>query len=1099
MLSSDVIKCDIQAILQKKNLYVGLFDKNDAHLSLDSPLSEHVAWAYHHIYSVPYPRVAASSNAVPNEIGRLYHGISHVTSTARLVMVFANLYRKHGLEGEQPLTDEAIKLLQISALLHDAAREDDGEDRWDHESGLILYYYLTRILGISPEKAKQFAEATANKDEHKEGYFDITENEDGVFTKRISPTKPKNLYQKLIHDGDCLEIIRARPHFDVNYLDFYEQFREYRVYENHDTIGMPEKQPGSIILTPYKFSYEQLEYTINCFNGEQIKGLFPLSELYPKKVKSGRHCSVIIKTNEIRIIELIARQVSEIKQRESNPERNKFVDDLSPLIVEEKRMVFYRGDQYNQLDLKRKMAFEYGDCWQALEQHITPQKYPMIYALNQRLLSVEELEYLPDFTTPANNELQYKLNRGQLLLRGISMPTKVQKVSSQKQCSHAELELLKILRRSGMETPSSKANNRTKVGNPSRSLVKSGFGTPAFSEVGCFISNINLSSIMRVFAVDSDSSHGKKAHYRNETISRSEIISEYNRLLHIQRLGGRSRFLDKVLSTHNELLYHIIGIDGFYFTTEAVVNDEFYNVNQDWRGPQAAFLQAVFLKQLYERLYDEKELAYRSKWGMTAGQQRFEHDFGGKRSLPIYYFSSIDNQVNRCDELDWSDEALIQKWLEMCVPSMKHFHFAELEEIKKIAMYGYYSEGEFIPADSLYSESLRTRLQEALMQQYQLLNNEFVDQCVIEIEDNPPLLFTIHRGYYYGKIPALQARLSDKIPGFIQGIINDSSNFSEVDKLQCGSKTFLLENVYEMIKALNLTDLQQQFDSELLQRLYACCPVINSWELVEKVRDYSVRFDLSVFIKPHHKNIIQLAQRKIQSTPFPRLIINILNQFDLIEPDQSMYWLSFCIKSGEFSSGIEYLEPLQILLSKSSESLSSSQSSAISYEFKTIWQKSTKNWDISDLQKKQNQIKELVPEHSPLWSIISPVINIKPLYCIFKMHLDPLINEKSDPGSKLNDAIKTILKAAKTYNQYNAQPFLRVVFATQASLRPKHTFLKSIWHRYSPKALSPIEQAIQNALHECIENEHLTQANVEAMRSDGDAHCSKSNGAVRFF
>ncbi len=31
-----------------------------------------------------------------------------------------------------------------------------------------------------------------------------------------------SLLQKLIHDADCLDIIRARYAFDANYLDFYQ-------------------------------------------------------------------------------------------------------------------------------------------------------------------------------------------------------------------------------------------------------------------------------------------------------------------------------------------------------------------------------------------------------------------------------------------------------------------------------------------------------------------------------------------------------------------------------------------------------------------------------------------------------------------------------------------------------------------------------------------------------------------------------------------------------------------------------------------------------------------------------------------------------------
>ena len=182
-------------------------------LTLESPIDAHVARLYNGIYSIPYPRTNKNHG-----IARSIHGIQHVTRAAINIPIFANLYRRFGNVEALALTNEDIKLLQIAALFHDSAREAEGEDHWDQESALFFYEYVTKSLGLSPIKAKLFAEAIANKDADEANYFELK----GIYWVKREEKSPKNIYQKLIHDADCLEIIRARDHFDANYLDFYK-------------------------------------------------------------------------------------------------------------------------------------------------------------------------------------------------------------------------------------------------------------------------------------------------------------------------------------------------------------------------------------------------------------------------------------------------------------------------------------------------------------------------------------------------------------------------------------------------------------------------------------------------------------------------------------------------------------------------------------------------------------------------------------------------------------------------------------------------------------------------------------------------------------
>lgn len=209
----------LKLLLTRKNLPLNLFsqDKNSPKLSDD--LAIHARWFYTHIHRIKYPHHNDYENP---SFSRLGHNIAHGTRTAKYVPVFVNLLRKYDDKDALNLTDEDIKLIQIAALAHDAARESDGEDLWDHESAIFAYYYFTRILNVDKNKAKLIAEAIANKDISPLGYFEIRENRDGTLvTNRTSKIPPhKNIQQRLLQNSDCLDILRARMVFRAEFLDF---------------------------------------------------------------------------------------------------------------------------------------------------------------------------------------------------------------------------------------------------------------------------------------------------------------------------------------------------------------------------------------------------------------------------------------------------------------------------------------------------------------------------------------------------------------------------------------------------------------------------------------------------------------------------------------------------------------------------------------------------------------------------------------------------------------------------------------------------------------------------------------------------------------
>lgn len=212
-------------LLRRKNLNPSAFSSAYPELTLASPITEHGKFLYEAVYQHPYP------DSPPDAIARYHHGMAHVSRVALYVPVFANLYRKCGVTDAEAITPERLKLLQIAALFHDAAREKEGKDLWDHESALMLYVYLRRRMNVPVEEAKLIAEATANKDLPEEGYFTIHETAEGLISSNFDPAITpenfsKNVYGKLIHDADCLDIQRERPHFNGRYLDLQQHIEK---------------------------------------------------------------------------------------------------------------------------------------------------------------------------------------------------------------------------------------------------------------------------------------------------------------------------------------------------------------------------------------------------------------------------------------------------------------------------------------------------------------------------------------------------------------------------------------------------------------------------------------------------------------------------------------------------------------------------------------------------------------------------------------------------------------------------------------------------------------------------------------------------------
>lgn len=160
------------------------------------------------IYKTPYPKSRADTTG----IARPTHGAVHASRTAILIDHLVRLAQQY--DPHFSLEDKYKKLLQIAALFHDSARENDGADRWEQESAENCYRYL-KASGASEDDAQFAKEIIAGKEARK-----------SIHELRKSPslsavTSPIQTCQLLLQSADCFDIIRCKDFFDITYLDIW--------------------------------------------------------------------------------------------------------------------------------------------------------------------------------------------------------------------------------------------------------------------------------------------------------------------------------------------------------------------------------------------------------------------------------------------------------------------------------------------------------------------------------------------------------------------------------------------------------------------------------------------------------------------------------------------------------------------------------------------------------------------------------------------------------------------------------------------------------------------------------------------------------------
>lgn len=183
-------------------------------------IADQTSWLFEHLLQHPYQQPS-----YVQAVGRKDHGVQHAARVAIWIILLVNWNRRYGDEAAEKLTTDEIVLLIMAGLFHDSARKNDGVDEWDRDSALFFYFYAHFVLKIPAETAKRFAEAIANKDACDNKWFelDITNSLEPTWKKASPAPQSKNILQEILHDADCLDIIRATYPFKATFLDIYKK------------------------------------------------------------------------------------------------------------------------------------------------------------------------------------------------------------------------------------------------------------------------------------------------------------------------------------------------------------------------------------------------------------------------------------------------------------------------------------------------------------------------------------------------------------------------------------------------------------------------------------------------------------------------------------------------------------------------------------------------------------------------------------------------------------------------------------------------------------------------------------------------------------
>lgn len=594
-------------ILKAKQFPEDLFNPAIHHPVLESDIHEHARWAFNHIYRIQYV-----DGGREFDISRYHHGIHHTSRVAKYVPVFANLYRKHGDQEALTLNDEDIKLLQIAALFHDAARENAGEGKWNHESAILLYYYLTRLLNVDKNKAKLIAEATANKDVNEQyGYFNINESESGEVSWGFSkPTEgqalPKNIYQKIIHDAVCLDMIRSekleirtREGFEAQYLDFYKE--------------IASKKAQSLAFDEMTNLIAEARSLIE-IQGDSFERTKPALKMKYESEDAYIHVASSINEKNHKIIHSFGMRLLTLQELNESQ-----LLDVTP---------YQAADGLTDLNMQR--ALRDGKLFARGIGNPSGIAKSNKQERNETLTELELRKTMRELDIPTRSSKEDRKQKYGNPVRSVCMLGPGAGVYSDAGFLIVNPDTNAVSRVSAMDADTSHGKKK----DLATQYAKEERLTKRIEQ-----DLVNLHRQLKM---------GGKVHYIYGS-RHAEILYDVMRY-------------DAIYYTKDPNSYNSWLFNNFTSALKPLEATHSYS----------PLLQAIYLQKQYEKQYELVKSEYIKHFGEDGGVKKFIQRFGDSKKLPIYEYSGIHNTIKVVPESELTDEKIIMMWGEMCSTYMKN-------------------------------------------------------------------------------------------------------------------------------------------------------------------------------------------------------------------------------------------------------------------------------------------------------------------------------------------------------------------------------------------------------------------------------------------
>lgn len=480
---------------------------------------------YHHTWAV-CPRHA--------------HGMQHAARVTVLATLWMNLYQLEGIS----FSEDEKRWIEIATLLHDSARQDDGEDLWDQDSALNVYHHLIITHHIPVETAAWIAECMANKDAEPGASFYTLNPMSITWTEGIYDVQKQTSHGRLIdviHDADCLDIIRARKVFDMRYLRFYKKYVTY--------VDTPEGPK----LTDLGLTHlELLSYIVIATRG-------------------------LIATQGDSY-ESACLQIKHTYEYDRNP-FEKTLQDIQSI-----PQLFALKACLATITLKQdSLISALLETIQIMHQQLLRQSLPDNLATH----FIQKTLYVRGIESPAQPTKRKRSSKKPPLL-------------PEEEETNAELELRKIHRQRGVPTRRGSIN---KEGNPKRSTSALTPATDFFSCFGLLVAP-PIERIISVSQLDADTGMGKRKNSSKKPPNTQEETQRQLTTLHIEALLGITRKMCKrsqATSSYSEIEadIHQQDIVGIFYTHNKVWRGA--------KHPAFIPLTTIYIQQLlqvrYQRLY----------------------------------------------------------------------------------------------------------------------------------------------------------------------------------------------------------------------------------------------------------------------------------------------------------------------------------------------------------------------------------------------------------------------------------------------------------------------------------------------------------------